>query len=159
MLLYLGDHSRAESVFSEALALWRTQENPLQTAITLIGLEGAANGVQHSQERESALLHQALALSRTLDDPKLAAFVASMVHATLGMAANSRGQYALAHDLHLKALRLRREVNYTLGAYLSLDGARLRWSRETTRGTRVFSGSSDAGHRALESTLHRGRLH
>ncbi len=111
LLLYLGDHARAGSVFSEALALWRTQEHPLQTAITLIGLEGAANGVQRSQERESALLNETLAHSRTLDDPKLAAFVASMVHATLGMAANSRGQYALAHDLHLKALRLRREVN------------------------------------------------
>ncbi len=121
MLLYLGDHSRAESVFSEALALWRTQENPLQTAIALIGLEGAVNGVQRSQERESELLEEALALSRTLDDPRLAAFIASMVHATLGMAANSRGQYALAHDLHLKALALRREVNFTFGAYLSLE--------------------------------------
>ncbi|MBA2469143.1 MAG: tetratricopeptide repeat protein [Chloroflexia bacterium] len=65
--------------------------------------------------------NEALALSRTLDDPRLAAFVASMVHATLGMAANGRGQYALALEHHLKALALRREVNFTLGAYLSLD--------------------------------------
>jgi DNA-binding CsgD family transcriptional regulator len=62
-----------------------------------------------------------MTFSRSIADPRLAAFVASLAHDTWGMVANSRGELHLATEHHSRALALRRDVDFTLGACISLE--------------------------------------
>jgi non-specific serine/threonine protein kinase len=120
MYLHQGDRSRAAAAFEEAIRLWKALESPLHLAIALNGRAAVEDTSTVSEKEAAELLGEVLALSQAIEDARLASFVASLVHDTLGMAANTRGDYVIAKQHHSQALDLRRNVDFTLGICISL---------------------------------------
>ncbi len=120
MLQYQRELPRAEAVLRDALEACRMEGSPLHTAIALIGLGGTMANLRGEAEAATEPIAEALTISRTLDDPRLAAFVAGLAHEALGAAEYAHGQRSAAIAHHLEALARRREVDFTLGVCISL---------------------------------------
>jgi DNA-binding CsgD family transcriptional regulator len=120
MRMFQRDFPRADSALRDSIDLLRTRDEPLHLAIALIGHGGAQAEIQGDASAATGPLTEALNLAGNLEDPRLAAFVASLVHETHGATANVRGDLAGAQAHHQEALALRRAADFNLGVCISL---------------------------------------
>jgi non-specific serine/threonine protein kinase len=134
---FQGNSQRAESLFTEGLALLQATGDTLNTALALVGLGALAN---HRADfaRATTLLQEALALANTLDEAGLAASVAGIALSNLGVTAQGQEQHELATTRHIDALARYREIGYVWGIARALrdlgDVARDEGSRQRALG-------------------------
>jgi len=113
---YQGDHTAAQSLFAQALALAREAGDKWGMAFALDGL-GAQATSQGDYDRASAFSEQSLALSREIGDD----WLSGITLINLGELARLRGDDAHATRLYEESLALLRRVGDRLFVAIALD--------------------------------------
>jgi non-specific serine/threonine protein kinase len=114
-----GDPEGAGNLAQRGLALARATDDALRSAqaLTMLGVVATA---QSDFDRAVGDLEQAVALARTVDDPRLALTMTSSALANLGVAVRGQGRIAEAAAHHAAALAGQRAVGSLRGETNSL---------------------------------------
>jgi len=119
LLRLQGEAARAERALNQGLAIARAWDDDLTMAMALAALGSLAN--QHGDHGPAQrFLEEALIWAEAIEDPGIAAAMAAMVLAHLGLTAHGRADLNGARERHEQALRISREHGYTLGVIRSL---------------------------------------
>ena len=114
ILLLLGDGQRAESFVRESYELAQSAGETVAAVQALVAL-GLIAHAEGAYDRATAPLEEALAQVQSMDDPRLAATLASGALANLGDAALTQNRLAAATIYYEEALAKQQATGYTRG--------------------------------------------
>jgi predicted ATPase/DNA-binding CsgD family transcriptional regulator len=114
VLLLLGDGARAEQFARESHELARSAGDTAGAVQALVGV-GLIAHAGGAYDRATAALQEALAQAQTIDDPRLAATLASGALSNLGDSALIQNQLSEADVFYQAGLAKQQEAGYTRG--------------------------------------------
>jgi non-specific serine/threonine protein kinase len=109
-----GDDARAEPLFVEGLALLRREGDALRGAVALVAYGWLASH-RGRHDEATARIDEARVLAQRIAEPTLAASVSGLALANLGVAAQGRGELAMAATHLEAALDQYRGIGYARG--------------------------------------------
>jgi tetratricopeptide (TPR) repeat protein len=118
-MMMQGDQQTAGHWFHESLVLTRGLGDSLGATQALGGL-GLVAAAEQNYDQATAHYNEALAVSSSIDDPRLSAIMTGSTLANLGIATRLQGRLEAAATIHEAALAKYREAGHVRGEAQSL---------------------------------------